>query len=98
MASQQLRSEQTHDLQSRQGLEPTHSPSSYPLIFTPGRVERAEPVSADTHGSGGAGTEQAKNDRDGVRFCVVSGLGHHLQNHVEWQKGAAEIEDWVKML
>ncbi|KAF3044034.1 hypothetical protein E8E12_007356 [Didymella heteroderae] len=34
----------------------------------------------------------------GVDFRVAKGLGHHLQNHVEWERGAAEILQWAKEL
>jgi hypothetical protein len=36
--------------------------------------------------------------RDGVAFTVVKGLGHHLQNHVEWEKGAEVVLRWVREL
>lgn len=39
-----------------------------------------------------------KEEEDGVRFRVVKGLGHHLQNHVEWERGAEEILMWAKEL
>lgn len=35
---------------------------------------------------------------DGVSFKVVKELGHHLQNHVEWQRGAEEILRWAQEL
>lgn len=35
---------------------------------------------------------------DGVRFRVAKALGHHLQNHVEWERGAEEIFNWVEQL
>jgi hypothetical protein len=35
---------------------------------------------------------------EGVRFRVVKGVGHHLQNHVEWERGAEEILEWVEQL
>lgn len=89
VASRQLRSG------GGQGLKPTCSPSSYPLMLTSGEDIHDENVSLDV---GKVGKEGSKSDRDGVRFSVVSGLGHHLQNHVEWEKGAGEIEDWVKGL
>lgn len=34
----------------------------------------------------------------GVSFKVVKGLGHHLQNHVEWERGAEEILRWTEQL
>lgn len=37
-------------------------------------------------------------DWDGVDFKVAKGLGHHLQNHVEWDKGAQEVLRWVQQL
>lgn len=43
-------------------------------------------------GHGGEG------DWDGVAFAVVPGVGHHLQNHVEWERGAEEILKWVERL
>ncbi|KAF2871789.1 Alpha/Beta hydrolase protein [Massariosphaeria phaeospora] len=38
------------------------------------------------------------DDWDGVSFKVVPGVGHHLQNHVEWERGAQEILAWVERL
>jgi hypothetical protein len=37
-------------------------------------------------------------DRDGIAYTVVKGLGHHLQNHVEWEKGAEALLKWVDKL
>jgi hypothetical protein len=36
------------------------------------------------------------DDWDGVTFRVVKGLGHHLQNHVEWEKGAEVLLEWTE--
>lgn len=41
--------------------------------------------------------EQGSN-WDGVGFTVVPGLGHHLQNDVEWERGAEEVLRWVSQL
>ncbi|KAF2796406.1 alpha/beta-hydrolase [Melanomma pulvis-pyrius CBS 109.77] len=41
---------------------------------------------------------EQEEDGDGVRFKVVRGLGHHLQNHEEWERGAKEILEWVETL
>lgn len=38
------------------------------------------------------------SDSCGVRFRVVEGLGHHLQNHVEWEKGAEVVMEWYAQL
>ncbi|KAF1965283.1 alpha/beta-hydrolase [Bimuria novae-zelandiae CBS 107.79] len=35
---------------------------------------------------------------NGVRFRVVKGLAHHLQNHEEWEKGADEVRRWLEQL
>jgi hypothetical protein len=51
--------------------------------------------SARTHPSTQA---EGQIDGDGVRFCIVPGLGHHLQNHLEWERGAVEIESWLSGL
>ncbi|EUC43656.1 hypothetical protein COCMIDRAFT_100324, partial [Bipolaris oryzae ATCC 44560] len=37
-------------------------------------------------------------DCNGVKFEIVKGVAHHLQNHVEWEKGAEALLDWVKEL
>jgi hypothetical protein len=37
-------------------------------------------------------------DKDGVSFTVVKGLGHHLQNHVEWKRGAEAVLKWAEEL
>jgi hypothetical protein len=39
-----------------------------------------------------------KDEENGVVFRVARGLGHHLQNHVEWERGAEEILIWVERL
>lgn len=54
----------------------------------------------------GVGEEDARvessdaegDDRDGVAFTVVKGLGHHLQNHVEWERGAEALLRWADEL
>lgn len=38
------------------------------------------------------------NDEGGVRFRVVKGSAHHLQNHEEWERGAEEVRLWVEQL
>ena len=38
------------------------------------------------------------NEWYGVPFRVMKGLGHHLQNHIEWVQGAEEILRWVQQL
>ena len=44
-------------------------------------------------------TEGGNDDGwDGVSFRIVKGLGHHLQNHVEWKRGAEEVLGWVQQL
>jgi hypothetical protein len=37
-------------------------------------------------------------ERDGVAFTVIEGLGHHLQNHVEWERGAEAVLRWTDKL
>lgn len=38
------------------------------------------------------------DSRDGVRFKVVKGVAHHLQNHVEWERGSEELLKWTELL
>lgn len=38
----------------------------------------------------------ADEDWNGVRFRGVKGVAHHLQNHVEWERGADEVLEWVE--
>ncbi|KAF2121167.1 Alpha/Beta hydrolase protein [Lophiotrema nucula] len=35
---------------------------------------------------------------DGVAFKVVPGVAHHMQNEVEWEKGAMEVLAWSEQL
>jgi hypothetical protein len=42
--------------------------------------------------------DEESEERDGVAFTVVKGLGHHLQNHVEWEKGAEALLKWANQL
>jgi pimeloyl-ACP methyl ester carboxylesterase len=35
---------------------------------------------------------------DGVAFMEVKGVAHHLQNHVEWEKGAKAVLQWAEKL
>jgi hypothetical protein len=42
--------------------------------------------------------DEGQDDRDGVAFTVVKGLGHHLQNHVEWARGAEVVLEWAEEL
>lgn len=37
-------------------------------------------------------------DCNGVKFEIVKGVAHHLQNHVDWEKGAEALLDWVRDL
>ncbi|KAF2829330.1 alpha/beta-hydrolase [Ophiobolus disseminans] len=36
--------------------------------------------------------------RDGVAYAIVKGLGHHLQNHVDWERGAEVVLRWAERL
>ncbi|KAK7187652.1 hypothetical protein DPSP01_004488 [Paraphaeosphaeria sporulosa] len=42
--------------------------------------------------------EQQDEEVDGVRFRVVDGVAHHMQNHEEWGKGADEVQKWLEQL
>jgi hypothetical protein len=42
--------------------------------------------------------EDTSEGEEGVSFRVVKGVAHHLQNHVEWERGAKEILEWVGRL
>ena len=42
--------------------------------------------------------EETSGEEEGVSFRVVKGVAHHLQNHVEWERGAEEILEWVRRL
>jgi hypothetical protein len=42
--------------------------------------------------------ENGDEERGGVVFKVVKGLAHHLQNHIEWEKGAEEVWAWIESL
>jgi hypothetical protein len=42
--------------------------------------------------------QEQGSDWDGVAFKIVPGVAHHLQNHVEWEKGANEVLAWVEQL
>jgi hypothetical protein len=35
---------------------------------------------------------------DGVRFVIVKDAGHHLQNDLQWEEGAARILDFIEQL
>ncbi|KAF9739354.1 hypothetical protein PMIN06_000950 [Paraphaeosphaeria minitans] len=42
--------------------------------------------------------EEQRNANIGVRFRVVEGVAHHMQNHEEWGKGADEVRKWLEQL
>jgi hypothetical protein len=44
------------------------------------------------------GNNEENGEHDGVKFEVVRGVAHHLQNHIEWEKGAEAVLDWVEEL
>lgn len=46
---------------------------------------------------GGDGSESIDAGQ-GVRFCVVAGAGHHLQNDVQWEDGAVKLRDFYEQL
>jgi pimeloyl-ACP methyl ester carboxylesterase len=43
-------------------------------------------------------TENDDEDWDGITFKVVKGVAHHLQNHIEWERGAEEVWRWTECL
>jgi pimeloyl-ACP methyl ester carboxylesterase len=43
--------------------------------------------------------EAKKEEVDsGVRFYVVKGAGHHMQNDLQWEDGARQLLDWYEQL
>jgi pimeloyl-ACP methyl ester carboxylesterase len=40
----------------------------------------------------------SQDESSGVDFTVVKGVAHHLQNHVEWEKGAQAVLKWAEEL
>jgi hypothetical protein len=47
----------------------------------------------------GVSTKDVESGEEhGVRYRTVKGVAHHLQNHVEWEKGAKEVLEWVEQL
>jgi hypothetical protein len=42
--------------------------------------------------------DEENDDWDGVAFKVVKGVGHHLQNHLEWERAADEVLKWIEDL
>ncbi|KAL6710258.1 hypothetical protein ACN47E_009204 [Coniothyrium glycines] len=47
---------------------------------------------------GVSGQNASPEDEDGVAFREVKGVAHHLQNHIEWQKGAEVVLGWAEDL
>jgi hypothetical protein len=43
-------------------------------------------------------SDEEGEDRDGVTFTVVKGLGHHMQNHVAWERSAEVVLNWTEKL
>lgn len=41
---------------------------------------------------------RGSENSSGVMFKIANGLGHHLQNHIEWERGAEEVLRWVEQL
>lgn len=56
-----------------------------------GKIECVEKIDMETH-------EHQRTDGQGVRFRVVKGLAHHLQNHEGWERGADEVLEWLEQL
>lgn len=52
----------------------------------------------DTAGERGHTANEHEDGDEGVSFRVIKGVAHHIQNHVEWQKGAEEILQWAEQL
>jgi hypothetical protein len=42
--------------------------------------------------------ENGDGEWGGVVFKVVKGVAHHLQNHIEWERGAEEVWTWIESL
>lgn len=42
--------------------------------------------------------DEEDGEQDGVAFKIVKGVAHHLQNHVEWERGAEELLKWAENL
>ncbi|KAF1928001.1 uncharacterized protein M421DRAFT_101376 [Didymella exigua CBS 183.55] len=75
------------------------------VLCTPGILEdAANRHSAAFHHCVRAGKLDGISEDDvgrgdkGVIFAVTEGLGHHLQNHVEWERGAKEVLEWAEQL
>lgn len=61
---------------------------------------RAAFVDSVKHGKvdGIKATDLQPAKEQGVMFKVVKGVAHHLQNDVEWEKGAQVILEWIEQL
>jgi hypothetical protein len=42
--------------------------------------------------------DDESEDWDGVTFKVMKGFGHHLQNHIEWERADIQLLKWVEGL
>lgn len=42
--------------------------------------------------------KEQEHEDTGVRFTVVKGVAHHMQNHEEWASGSAEVLKWLEQL
>jgi hypothetical protein len=60
------------------------------------RVGKLDGVSE--YDAGVEDSNEGGKDEAGVAFTVVQGLGHHLQNHVDWERGAEAVLKWTEML
>lgn len=58
------------------------------------RLRKLDGISEHT----GHAEDDKSEESNGVRFEIVKGVAHHLQNHVEWGKGAEVVLDWVEEL
>lgn len=55
---------------------------------------RLDGVTEHEQSSGDGKTEEW----NGVKFEIVEGVAHHLQNHVEWEIGAETVLRWLRDL
>lgn len=44
------------------------------------------------------GVEPADHSKNGIKFAIIPGAGHHLQNDLQWEDTASRILDFLEKL
>lgn len=84
-------------------LKQIHNNSGEKMLVMAGAADRMMTIpvtkqTADFYREASEGKSDGEDVKNGVRLAFVEGAGHHLQNDVTWEDGAAKLLDFYRKI